>query len=899
MTNIETDLQKGIPLSIPNDNELYSKSFQATQALISTIESIHQNTTTNTTTDNSNHNAGHTAALLHKATCLILELKQTQRSLGLMVGSNLADQVKGAKMKVESQSLLLQNILYEKIHLMNEIQSCKQVRCQSLLQMAKEEQGLVLLDATADDDDESKNENRSNNNNKNDGSSDKHEKGSDEDAKKKSTENRKEKEREKTVENNLKEEEEEDDTDQNDNEDSIIDSFLAPQTAQSSTNKYSHRDPKKHPYNLAKMHAQLTRRGTLQTELTNANKRKSTSHKDLEKKTKFLKGIPEKINQLERTSYSLQEYFLQESTSLEDSCSNSNTVTASNCSSMMLTGSERRERLKQASELSGPLYTLFVQFQAYLDANRNLTESSTGEKISGWKLNVVDATSNVQENSNDNIDESLALDTENMERVDEGKENEDTFKEKEKQQQRQLEEEEMKKMVQKYTETEAKAIQVWIPVPQNLLSSSSTTIPGRHVKVQFEYLPLLQIVTAHVIHGTAAEKEDQDKKAKASLSQKFIREELLWWKDKQNKDTSSESKSNNNRQLLLLQNLFQNDIGMDLPHGSGVDICFGDDDMIEPNDELMNEDFAPNDIEDEQSNIEGLDDANDNENTVVTSKKEKLLQLIKQCIIHERGQKAYNWCQYLAGLHYPRKLNSNQVKIDPTSKSTIVNLSRRVRSHATLTNLINSLKKSPNSIPIHPSMEGKIQGYDKINSKLEKWSESIDICDDRGLYKCYNAVLKRKSKTLTVCVKIDSRYPAVPPLWSLQPSSSSLITDSLSNQESWSQKHGTIHSLYNIGDTTADEAPPLHDHALGHIESEANTLCNLSMFLNDGLEESYDWILVHQLGFILNGWDSYQQALENGKSTVGNNLTSSGRNRRGRDRRPIGLMGYETFKNGL
>jgi len=147
-----------------------------------------------------------------------------------------------------------------------------------------------------------------------------------------------------------------------------------------------------------------------------------------------------------------------------------------------------------------------------------------------------------------------------------------------------------------------------------------------------------------------------------------------------------------------------------------------------------------------------------------------------------------------------------------------------------------------------------------------------------------------------VQVKIDPRYPAVPPIWTLQPMSisTSLETES----DSWGQRYGSINTLQCSKDADKDQQAPLYDSTLGQLEAEVNTLKVTSCFYNDEVEESFDWILMHQLRVILLGWDEYQESLEKGK-TNDNATLHTLRQRRGKDRFPIRALNYELINNGL
>ena len=92
---------------------------------------------------------------------------------------------------------------------------------------------------------------------------------------------------------------------------------------------------------------------------------------------------------------------------------------------------------------------------------------------------------------------------------------------------------------------------------------------------------------------------------------------------------------------------------------------------------------------------------------------------------------------------------------------------------------------------------------------------------------------------------------------------------------------------------------PLYDSTLGIIESRVNSLEDSSMYVKDEVEESYDWIIMHQLRRIIVEWDTYQKTLEEeeGGIATSNAQWNMGRSRRGRDRCPTAL--YALYKHGL
>jgi hypothetical protein len=922
-------------ISIPLDDDLYNKSHNATKDLIQSLEQITNTAcllvTNQTNNDKTNNNKNDITSLqLVKSMKSIphsfLTLKENQRSICQNVGLHLQSSIQNKRKDVESQSLLLQNLIYEKSHLEREIRECERgFENVFLLKMAKDELGL--------------NTNTNTNTNTTDGDDNDGDDKRGEDATTGTTAVATATATAATAADNdatnnnstsavaEDEDDEEKTLTQNDN---LINTFL--KQSQSQSQSYSYRDPKQHNYTLSKLHKEGSQRGILQNELTKASKRKLELMSSLKEQNEFIKSIPKQIQKLEEWSIPLQEYFtthyleqikLKKKKMMEmddndddndddddDDVDNSLKCSAGVGGVESLIGSERRMKLRHAQDLPSPLYTLFVQFQSFLDAHctsiHTSTSSTTTTTTTGsddkkndfkmdiimddlmmndiydWKLCVIDtttanATSTAAStgNKNKNVNATYSSSDDNQQDIQQ-----DAIKS-------------IDTIVTEYTQPSNKAIQLWIPLPNNnitlsqkKLSSSknknNTTTKMEYVKIQFTYFPKLQLVTAHVCMDGGS-----------SNNQKIILDKLCWYTPC------------NLENLLLLQNLFDNDEGMTLPHVCALDIQFRledeeDDDKedgFNENQKLEQSDNPSlNDDDDDEQMIEyDEEDADvetnyhnsDGYKTKNVSKSQVILDKIRNKLIMEpNSYKPYYWCQYLAGLHYPRKVENTDTsvtstgsmyRIDPTIKSTIMRLRRRVRSHATLSAMIKSFMKKDlsNPIPVHPSMKdvlGENECNYKCRTKLERWSQDPNGNKEStgNVNTFYDVALTCKSKTLNARVEIDPRYPAIPPVWSLQPS------------------------------CNGNDEEPLHDGILGELEIEVNTLKCLSKFLNGDIEDSFDWILMHQLRVVMIGWEKYQETLEKDKTqNMDSSDISNQRQRRGRDRRLIHSITFETFKYGL
>ena len=126
-------------------------------------------------------------------------------------------------------------------------------------------------------------------------------------------------------------------------------------------------------------------------------------------------------------------------------------------------------------------------------------------------------------------------------------------------------------------------------------------------------------------------------------------------------------------------------------------------------------------------------------------------------------------------------------------------------------------------------------------------------------------------------VTIDARNPAIPPIWSLQDTYVPYVDGASSN---------VLRSLED------EDSLPSFDPVLGQIERRVNTLeCN-ALFFDDNLEESYYWIIMHQLHFIMVEWTAYQQSIE-----FDNGSDYRGRVWKGLDRQPV-ISCFHLFFSG-
>lgn len=293
--------------------------------------------------------------------------------------------------------------------------------------------------------------------------------------------------------------------------------------------------------------------------------------------------------------------------------------------------------------------------------------------------------------------------------------------------------------------------------------------------------------------------------------------------------------------------------------------------------------------------------------------------------------KPYYWCQVLSGLDFPPPSSSNSMnetaasngdggvdapsfQIQTCTKAVFRQLLRRIRARKTLAAMLEYMSKRSqlHPLPIHPSMKGEDNAdgsnpQQSIKAKLQSWvDDSKEGGKDKlvagtSYKKSYTATIKRKSSTLKATVIIDTqRYPSEPPVWSLQNEDGSSGTVS-----SWGEEHGSVSSLQQNSNNVSG-TPPLFDAALHRIECHVNQ--DLDKFVRQDVENTYDWILIHQLADIVSSWDEVMSASEGGfgssssKGKGGNDNSMGERMFKGKDRRLIAFGERSPFfwyRNGL
>jgi hypothetical protein len=213
----------------------------------------------------------------------------------------------------------------------------------------------------------------------------------------------------------------------------------------------------------------------------------------------------------------------------------------------------------------------------------------------------------------------------------------------------------------------------------------------------------------------------------------------------------------------------------------------------------------------------------------------------------------------MAGLHQPDFSNSA-----PLCTATVVQvLTKRVRANATLTQLLYLLEKRK-TIPTHPAMKDELAATTTVSAKLSGWTESTEKNDasQQEHQRTFLAMIKRKHATLKATVMLDMvQYPAIRPRWNLT-----------GGEEGWGEKRGSALALYS-------GTNPLYDSTLGQLERSINAAT--TSLVMENVEETYDWILAHQLHTIVVEWDRVQKVEEEGGSA---DVAVGMRSKKGRDR---------------
>ena len=554
-------------------------------------------------------------------------------------------------------------------------------------------------------------------------------------------------------------------------DEAIINAFLRPADGgDDDAAAFDHRDPSRHAAILSHLKAELSARRTLETELAAARSELTRVRKQCSSRAAFLATLPRKLREVERSTGPLQTFFREAAlasssgnASKKDDGKDDEVGRDKDVQAALLIGTDRSARIDAARSLPEPLYALFCQLTGYVDAFGGQGVSGSGQGVSG--------------SGRGGSGPAKMLTVDVLEEEDDGASASATDGSGD-------------GTVAMWIARHPRAVALTVPAPDVAGLPSGG---GGPVTIKFRYLPRLGLVTA---------------------------------------ETAGEGGGG-----ALLAGLFPDDDGTKLP-GCAAPFLLMD---------------GGGDAAQQQAVEEAL---------------------------RERGDLPYSWCQYVAGLIYPPRPEAaeeegfdedddddanhyddlddedgigptssaryasshhiaNEAKylttdqetpkrraIEPSTRSVVRSLSRRIRARATLGALLSALGrgKAPPP-PVHPALEAK--STTGTSSRLTSWKECTTGADKSCRY--YAASIQRGSdgSTVKATVKIDPAYPAVPPLWSLQDATAGLHDD------------GDVGAAY--------------DPAMGAIEDAINA--DLATLVVDGVEETYDWILSAQVARLLNCLD--------------------------------------------
>ncbi len=227
--------------------------------------------------------------------------------------------------------------------------------------------------------------------------------------------------------------------------------------------------------------------------------------------------------------------------------------------------------------------------------------------------------------------------------------------------------------------------------------------------------------------------------------------------------------------------------------------------------------------------------------------------------------KAYQWCNYLGGLHIAPS-HQSAAKRYASSRVILKALMRRVRATATLSWMVHGLSRKPTmaNLPRHAALR---DAGCQLQSKVSHWalatstststtsSSSSSSSSSRSNptssnTRVYKAILHCRSQQLVAKVSVDlARYPSQIPRWKL------LANDDDDNDhDNDDDAHEDSLDLLR-----APKQLPLYNETLARLEQSVNSSVDDLVLPSD--QTTYDWILGEQLMKIAEGWEEF---LKNG-----------------------------------
>lgn len=226
----------------------------------------------------------------------------------------------------------------------------------------------------------------------------------------------------------------------------------------------------------------------------------------------------------------------------------------------------------------------------------------------------------------------------------------------------------------------------------------------------------------------------------------------------------------------------------------------------------------------------------------------------------------YQWCNVLAGLY---QVPTTAVLNDQKEKQTVLvhstrvvmsELVRRIRVNALLKNLLQSLKR--NQIPTppieSPNDDSRLVAESKwklVNFAVSKNNDYVDVKTDCNLNNevTYQVTLQKETELVQAEVQLHmSRYPAVPPKWSI------ILKEEDGMHPLYDARIASLEQNVNIGILE-------RSNDINTIERSSESFC--------------EWILIYQILEIMRHWDDWVEQNISNQNTE----NSSIRKVKGRD----------------
>lgn len=223
--------------------------------------------------------------------------------------------------------------------------------------------------------------------------------------------------------------------------------------------------------------------------------------------------------------------------------------------------------------------------------------------------------------------------------------------------------------------------------------------------------------------------------------------------------------------------------------------------------------------------------------------------------------KPYHWCNYIAGLQpiSTTTLSAPSYATMFLSTQTVMQaLLARIRSNATVSQLVHGFK-THQTVGIHPTLSNKngLLSTDDCSCKLIEWTSLPDEDGNTPPHvRTYlaslqesNSEIPKQQRSIHVSVRVDlAQYPRKPPVWNLTTAATTAQSDSSPSLDSGTNQ--------------------LFDNALGQIQERLHV--HLDQLIDPDNEETCDWILSHQLQYLMNLWSDRELSSSSDAGKRGN-----------------------------